>query len=103
MGVAAEATRGSRNIPRDNGKSSAICQENVMEPPRRYTRRDALGVLASGGAFGLSRAHLGARAGQSASVDGGQFAIGRPIDTLLAAAVERNDTAVQSLLADAGH
>ena len=64
-----------------------------MEPPRRYTRRDALGVLASGGAFGLSRARLGARAGQSASLDGGQST-----DTLLATALERNDTAVQSLL-----
>ena len=73
-------------------------QENVMESPRRYTRRDALGLLASGGAFGLSRAHLGEGEGQSANVDAGQFAIGRPIDALLAAAVERNDTAVQSLL-----
>jgi hypothetical protein len=64
-----------------------------MEPPRRYTRRDALGLLASCGALGLSRTHAGARAGQNTSLDGGQSA-----ETLVAKAVERNDAAVQSLL-----
>lgn len=60
-----------------------------MESPRRYTRRNALGLLASGGAFGLSRAHFGARAGQNTNLDAGQS-----VDPLLAMAVERNDTAV---------
>ena len=58
-----------------------------------YTRRDALDMLAWGGAFGLSGARLRAYSGQSANLDGGQ-----PPDPLLRTAVERNDTAVQALL-----
>jgi hypothetical protein len=58
-----------------------------------YTRRDALDLLAWGGAFGLSGARLRARLGQSSSLGGGQSA-----DALLLTAVERNDTAVQVLL-----
>ncbi len=58
-----------------------------------YTRRDALALLASGGAFGLSGVRLRARAGQSANLDARQST-----EALLATAVERNDAAVQSLL-----
>jgi hypothetical protein len=58
-----------------------------------YTRRDALDLLAWGGAFGLSGARLRARLGQRANLGGGQ-----PADVLLRTAVERNDTAVQALL-----
>jgi hypothetical protein len=58
-----------------------------------YTRRAIFGLLASGGALGLSRARLSAHFGQGAKLDSGQSA-----DALVATAVERNDAAVQSLL-----
>ena len=63
-----------------------------MDTPRHYTRRDALGLLASTGAClgaGRLRAHVG---------EGTVPQAGQSIDALVATAIERNDTAVQSLL-----
>ena len=62
-----------------------------MDTRRHYTRRDALGLLASTGAC-LGAGRLGALTGEGAAPSA------QSLDALVATAVERNDTAVQSLL-----
>lgn len=64
-----------------------------MELPPQYTRRHALGLLFAGGASGLSSAHPGAVVRGSAT-----WEVRQPVEALMAKAVERNDSAVQSLL-----
>ena len=63
-----------------------------MDTPVHYSRRDALGLLASTGAC-LGAGRLGALAGEGVAPPAAQA-----LDALVATAVERNDTAVQSLL-----
>lgn len=64
-----------------------------MNMPHHYTRRDALGLLVSTGAFGLGAGRWRAIGGEGAAPP-----VAQSIDALVATAVERNDNAVQSLL-----